>query len=154
MLLERNVSEMVENYGHYKLCYIEYSHIYFTDAQDIEHVYGDDWDDAPYEHNAGEPYAWNDGKMFNDMPMPSYDIIYFIYSSSSFLTPAELADSNSRYSVEDITYRKLIPWLTPKSYPRTYQGERGVALWGGDAFRDVVRELLKMPDTNIYFPVK
>lgn len=28
--------------------------MYFT--SDIENQWGDDWDDRPYEHNAGKPY--------------------------------------------------------------------------------------------------
>lgn len=37
-----------------RLCYLEAGVMYFTD--DIHNVCGDDWDDVPYEHNAGEPY--------------------------------------------------------------------------------------------------
>jgi hypothetical protein len=37
------------------LCYIEGGTAYFT-TQKIEDQWGDDWNDAPYEHNAGLPY--------------------------------------------------------------------------------------------------
>ena len=37
-----------------KLCYLENNIMYFT--SDIENQWGDDWDDRPYEHNAGKPY--------------------------------------------------------------------------------------------------
>ena len=37
-----------------KLCYLENNIMYFT--SDIENQWGDDWDDRPYEHNAGTPY--------------------------------------------------------------------------------------------------
>lgn len=42
----------------FKLCYVHHNILYFTDS--FEKQWGDDWDDAPYEHNAGEPYEWED----------------------------------------------------------------------------------------------
>ena len=42
----------------YRLCYVSGNIMYFTD--NFENQTGDDWDDAPYEHNAGEPYEWVD----------------------------------------------------------------------------------------------
>lgn len=30
--------------------------LYFCNDEDYEHAWGDDWDDAPYEHNAGRVY--------------------------------------------------------------------------------------------------
>lgn len=38
-----------------KLCYVQDNFAYFT-TQELSEQWGDDWDDAPYEHNAGEPY--------------------------------------------------------------------------------------------------
>jgi hypothetical protein len=104
----------------YKLCYIEKCFAYFT-TQDLDKQWGDDWDDAPYEHNAGEPYApslryftadrqekvetdWNaDGT-------PKWEIMKIAFYCPSAATPAELASSNSPYSVEMIN-NKLVPWL-------------------------------------------
>jgi hypothetical protein len=37
------------------LCYVDLPWMYFT-TQNLESQWGDDWNDAPYEHNAGEPY--------------------------------------------------------------------------------------------------
>ena len=37
------------------LCYVEESFAYFT-TQALSKQWGDDWDDAPYECNAGTPY--------------------------------------------------------------------------------------------------
>lgn len=37
------------------LCYVSHPFAYFT-TQPVENQWGDDWDDAPYEHNAGSPY--------------------------------------------------------------------------------------------------
>ena len=38
------------------LCYVEGNWAYFT-TKDLDKQWGDDWDDAPYEHNAGTPYG-------------------------------------------------------------------------------------------------
>ena len=38
----------------YRLCYVKNNIMYFTD--NFENQTGDDWDDAPYEHNAEPPY--------------------------------------------------------------------------------------------------
>lgn len=38
------------------LCYVDDKFAYFT-TQELAKQWGDDWDDAPYEHNAGEPYG-------------------------------------------------------------------------------------------------
>jgi len=45
------------------LCYVESSWAYFT-TQPLDKQWGDDWNDSPYEHNAGEPYTFDedDGK--------------------------------------------------------------------------------------------
>lgn len=39
----------------YKLCYVKDNFAYFT-TRDLDKQWGDDWNDAPYEHNAGRPY--------------------------------------------------------------------------------------------------
>ena len=41
------------------LCYIEGSWAYFT-TRKLSEQWGDDWDDAPYEHNAGTPNDYSD----------------------------------------------------------------------------------------------
>jgi hypothetical protein len=40
----------------YKLCYVSGSFAWFT-TQELSKQWGDDWNDAPYEHNAGSPYG-------------------------------------------------------------------------------------------------
>ena len=42
----------------FRLCYVGGNVMYFTD--NFEHQWGDDWDDAPYDCNAEEPYEWID----------------------------------------------------------------------------------------------
>ena len=38
------------------LCYVAGNFAYFT-TKPLSEQWGDDWDDAPYEHNAGTPYS-------------------------------------------------------------------------------------------------
>ena len=66
---------------------------YFTTCK-LEKQWGDDWDDAPYKRNAGEPYEWD-----NHLNVPPYQI-HILKFSGPYETPADLAGSNSRYSVE------------------------------------------------------
>lgn len=41
------------------LCYVRDQWAYFT-TRPLADQWGDDWDDAPYEHNAGAPYEWHE----------------------------------------------------------------------------------------------
>lgn len=80
----------------YKLCYIsshlDYHEAYFTKLP-LSEQWGDDWDDAPYEHNAGMPYEDEDCEM--------------VLFSSPLQTPAE---NGKVCSVRDIN-NKIHPWL-------------------------------------------
>ena len=42
------------HYDEYKLCYVDGNKAWFTN--NFEKQWGDDWNDRPYEHNAGLPY--------------------------------------------------------------------------------------------------
>ena len=84
------------------LCYIKDNLAYFTTLP-LDEARGDDWNDAPYEHNAGPPYG--------DAEHPVYKLYYDGWTE----TPAQIANGNSRYSVDDIN-AGFIPWLTPLKY--------------------------------------
>jgi len=106
----------------FKLCYIDkYSFAYFT-TQDLEKQWGDDWNDAPYEHNAGTPYEphyhyYVDGRKeknetdWNEDGTPKWEIYTVAYDYWAADTPGEIGGPNSRYSVQSIN-KKLTPWLT------------------------------------------
>lgn len=83
-----------------QLCYIDKNFAYFT--SNMKKQWGDDWNDTPYEHNAGDPYTHNG---------ESIEKIAFVCDLS---TPAEIAGLNSNYSVQDINEKKT-PWLSGKS---------------------------------------
>ena len=90
-----------------KLCYVENNWAFFTSGPILGEgkQWGDDWDDAPYEHNAGEPYYHRSG----------YKIVKMAYDGP-FNTPADDSRSgNSRYSVEGIN-KGVTPWLITSSF--------------------------------------
>ena len=81
----------------FKLCYVKDCWAYFTSAKLIDQS-GDDWDDAPYEHNAGTPYE-DKGNM-----------IVKIAFDGQFDQPCD-RHHNSPYSVERIN-KGAIAWLS------------------------------------------
>jgi len=91
-----------------RLCYIDGCWAYFT-TQPLGKQWGDDWDDAPYEHNAGTPY----GPRGDERP---WEIIKVAFEAD-LQTPADFAAGNSRYSVEDIN-QKAVAWLASPSWSK------------------------------------
>ena len=88
------------------LCFADNGFLYFTNKK-AKYVRGDDWNDAPLEHNASEPYL-DDVELyaivetrqpFNDNRVLTYDEIM-----------AESGVLNSEYSVDDVNTNGNIPW--------------------------------------------
>ena len=77
------------------LCYVDEPFAYFTN-QPLEKQWGDDWNDAPYEHNAGEPYSGE-----------GWEIATIVYTDSCYMPPFY---SNGSLNVQDIN-QKTVPWL-------------------------------------------
>ncbi len=96
-----------------KLCYIDDAWAYFTTLPLSDQI-GDDWNDAPYEHNAGDPYEW--GKYDEEKGHAPWQIFKIAYYSPALETPAQMCASNSPYSVDRIN-EGIVPWLT--SYSRS-----------------------------------
>lgn len=94
-----------------KLCYVStvvehYEnpvHLCFFTEDSLDDVWGDDWDDAPYEHNAGTPYA----------PCLTLFAIGVDSARSGYL--------NSPYTVEGINNGE-VPWLTDEGNNGLYAG--------------------------------
>lgn len=129
------------------LCYVTHSIAFFT-TQPLEKQWGDDWNDAPYEHNAGDPYGWRPEKWVNgqgNVPNdePSWEIVK-VYFDGPWETPSEY-ERNSRWSVEDIN-AGLTPWLVTDRYsdrrPR-------VAIPAGTTLTDFIR-LVHLGGGDIY----
>jgi hypothetical protein len=85
----------------FRLCYVDGAFAYFT-TQKLSEQWGDDWNDAPYEHNAGEPYEWREGDK-----EPKWEILKVAFEGS--LRTPDSGVENSRYSVQDIN-KGQIAW--------------------------------------------
>ena len=85
------------------LCYVDGPWAWFTTAP-LGKQWGDDWNDAPYEHNAGDPYGWSTGRN-----MRRYELTRVAWDGP-FDAPCDLGGINSRWSVETINAGG-IPWL-------------------------------------------
>jgi hypothetical protein len=97
--------------GDLKLCYVcpRDRFAWFTSIE-LEAQWGDDWNDAPYEHNAGDPYSEHkeDGKY-----VPHH--LVKVAWDGPYSTPADLAGSNSSWSVQGIN-RGCVAWLVPDGW--------------------------------------
>lgn len=104
----------------FKLCFIDgedyMSHgvAYFTD--NLEEQWGDDWNDKPYEHNAGEPYHdWSEliednedicKRKWKHHPI---EIKKIYFELNDYKVPCS-GTTNSPYSVQDIN-KGVVAWL-------------------------------------------
>ena len=88
----------------FRLCYVRDNVLYFTD--NFAYQWGDDWDDAPYQCNAGEPYGWSDnGSKYSG----------HIRHIGIYVGYADIREAwgNGSYSVEEVN-KKVVPWLYSK----------------------------------------
>lgn len=93
------------------LCYVDDNWAYFTTAP-LSQQTGDDWNDAPYEHNAGEPDEYNakfDGKRGRE----PWEIVKVVWDGD-FKTP-NYAHGNSPWTVDAIN-AGAIAWLATPAY--------------------------------------
>lgn len=93
---------------------------FYLGADDCTDYWGDDWNDVPYEHNAGCVY---------DRFVLAHKDIAFPFDYA-VLEPCN-GECNSRYSKEDMKKRKVpcIIAVPPEEYD---------AFWGADRFSDFV----------------
>lgn len=111
----------------FKLCYVCSSRAWFT-TREVTEQWGDDWDNVPYEYNAGSPYGWTtwDGEKGRE----KWELT-MIHFSANLYTPADLAPrANSNFSVAMIN-SKLTPWLTSEDYD--------VKIWAGITLPEFVK---------------
>lgn len=101
----------IEKNKNLKLCFIKDNFAFFT--KEFDNQWGDDWDDAPYQYNAGKPYE----DRFNK-------IVKLAFYCPLLSTPAEITGIRPPYySVEQIN-AGAVPWLT--RYPSSIKGESEV----------------------------
>lgn len=103
----------------HRLCYIDPPFAYFT-SNPLDEEWGDDWDDAPYDCNAGEPYG------------EGGEIVIVAYKSA-FMTPSE-REYGWPISVEDINMRREQPWLMCPPW----KGEHS-SIWAGTELEEFCR---------------
>ena len=94
----------------YRLCYVDDNILYFTDH--FKTQWSDDWNDAPYEHNAGTPYEWMpDWTDEENIKHGHGHLRIFAYEHNWLIKkPCDNYGYNSPYSVEDIN-NGAIAWL-------------------------------------------
>jgi hypothetical protein len=123
-----------------KLCYCDNNWAWFTTCP-LDKQWGDDWNDAPYEHNAGEPYEWAEYR--NIAP---YNIVKVSWEGCFILPCYETL--NSPYSVQMIN-RGDIAWLRP-GYDNV--GEDAKPIHAGTTLGEFVRMILAA-DGRVYVEV-
>ena len=139
-------------YGNeYQLCYVSNGYAWFT-TQELSKQWGDDWNDAPYEHNAGSPYVYEDmiyilgeGRVPN--PEPRYEVVSVPFNGRDLQTPDCLCGSNSPFSVEMIN-KGAIAWLSTA----TYSNGPFIHIWAGTPYPEFVR-LVQSAGGNVYEPL-
>ena len=87
----------------FKLCYVDDGFAYFT-TKTLTEQWGDDWNDAPYEYNAGTPYTYE-----------GMEILKLAYSAE-METPRE-GYGNPLLSVETIN-SGAVAWLRSLSWSK------------------------------------
>jgi len=116
------------------LCYVKGPWAYFT-TQPLKKQWGDDWDDAPYEHNAGEPYLPHEDE---DKP---WEIIKVAWDGD-FDTP-DYYLANTNWNVEDIN-NKCVPWLASAVFM-----DRRICIWAGTKLSKF-KSLIKKGGGKVY----
>lgn len=117
------------------LCYCEEGWAWFTTCP-LDKQWGDDWNDAPYEHNAGLPYEW---ATYRDVE--PYELVKVAWDGPFMLPGHE--HLNSPFSVEAIN-RGDIAWLRPD-----YYADFKIPIPAGTTLTSFI-EIVKTAGGNVY----
>lgn len=104
-----------------RLCYIDAPWAWFTSAGDKQ--WGDDWNDAPYQHNAGDPY------------LVEGEVLFKVAFEGPFELPCEYTENY--YSVQNIN-SFAVPWLRPLDAPFDTE-----AIFAGTTYQMFVDKVVK-----------
>jgi hypothetical protein len=136
MTEETSNSKRNSDTEHLGLCYIDTPWAWFTSLP-VEDQWGDDWDNAPYQHNAGCPYPEEsvtlekvafDGPLFAPDEPPRREID----SPSGHPYTTEVA-------VEDMNRgENRVPWLVETGYGEMH-GVAGVEVYAGVTIPEFVK---------------
>ena len=119
-----------------KLCYVADNWAYFTSC-DIHDQWGDDWDDSPYEHNAGPPYSDNEEV--------SHTI--FMVAFTGQVDPPCASYANSHWSVEQINNGD-VPWLSNQFFT----SDKVDSIYAGTSLREFI-EYIKRNEGDVFLPL-
>lgn len=150
------------------LCYVTSRFAWFTTAP-LEKQWGDDWNDRPYEHNAGDPYpehyvpmdevddpdptevvdTWDeDGKTKTRRVRIRHRLLKFAWEGPLFTPAARSGQMNSPYSVEDIN-EQAHAWLAQME---SDIGATKVAIYPGATVREFITGV-KRAGGEVYIPL-
>lgn len=132
------------------LCYVDHGWAYFT-TQPLGKQTGDDWNDVPYEHNAGAPYEptifytgtgpENDPACWNADGSPKWVIVKVAFEGP-FDEPSE-NHSNSPFSV-DMINAGAIAWLRTSRW-----ANESINIPAGTSLKSFI-ELVKKAGGKVY----
>lgn len=126
----------------YKLCYVDGNWAWFTSLP-LEKQWGDDWNDAPYEHNAGDPYITHKN---SDGVYVEHALVKVAWDGN-FYPPCE-GFTNSYWSVEQIN-QKDCPWFKTPSWNDSKED----ALYAGATLQEFM-DYAKRNDGNVFFSIR
>jgi hypothetical protein len=137
----KNVNTEKTN-GEPVLCYIEGCWAYFT-TQELSEQWGDDWNDASYEHNAEEPYEYaplcaEEGQIPWTITKVAFD--------GDFVAPCQ-ERFPSQLSVEQIN-AGCVPWLRLNAW----RSNKPVIIPAGTTL-DRFCELIRESGGHVYYDV-
>lgn len=124
----------MKKYKNYKLCYLKDGVAHFT-RKELHEQWGDDWDDVPYEHNAGEPY-------YDDKD----DILRVYFEAWEYKEPQE-DFYNSPYSVMAIN-NKEVPWLRARFFESKLE-----PIYAGCSIEKFIK-LIEKAKGEVFVPLK
>ena len=124
------------------LCYVDESWAFFT-SQALDKQWGDDWNDAPYEHNAGTPYESREDE-------EEQWVVFRVAWKGSFSTPASTY-GNSPYSVEMIN-AGAVAWLTSESWADNK--DKGIVCIPAGATLREFKDKLESKGGIVFLPAK
>lgn len=152
------------------LCYIEEPFAYFTTLS-LEEQWGDDWNDAPTEHNSGPPYVPHESQFSEGIYWEVYRIAYEApylalpyHRAPEDLPPLEdtrridsgtapgcaregLPDPRHPYFEPDPTHfsvREINAGVTPWLWgwsPLVEEEDKELCIWAGEGFEEFSRKV-------------
>jgi hypothetical protein len=125
-----------------RLCYVDGrdQFAWFTSCP-LAFQWGDDWDDKPYEHNAGDPYT--DHEIGGERV--KHQLVKVAWESN-YVTPCS-GHVNSPYSVRDINCGG-IAWLRA---PSVRSDSTIAGIYAGASLREFIKAV-ESSGGEVYFP--